>query len=352
MTHRGKGESYVWTDDEVEMLLNVTHEYKVNKINENVDWESCQSKYADILALFLQQYPSETSQQFPHRKEDITRTIITNKLKAIRVKYRQAVDSGRKSGHGRVVLLYFELCEQIWGGSPATTTIPSGIETTDIDAASHRSSDSASSSTLHLSAAEMCPVSDQLEDSDASNLAPSVVKERRALLNEKLKGHKQDRLKRKLPAETQLLHAAEEDIKMKKRILDMMETSEKQASENFRKLSTSLDSLTSSIADGFSLLRQVIMQPPQPFNMSPYQSMGPYGNVYASAPPPNTVPVRFPANTFPLHTTPATFPPSTLPATFPPSTTVSVSPHTPGSTSPVQGFRSFSFTQELFQDEI
>ncbi|KAK3508422.1 hypothetical protein QTP70_029208, partial [Hemibagrus guttatus] len=46
--------------------------------------------------------------EFPHRKEDITRAIITNKLKAIQGKYRQAVDSGRKNGHGRVVLLFFE----------------------------------------------------------------------------------------------------------------------------------------------------------------------------------------------------------------------------------------------------
>lgn len=42
------------------------------------------------------------------------------------------MDSGRKSGHGRVVLLYFESCEEIWGGSPATTTIASGIESTEI----------------------------------------------------------------------------------------------------------------------------------------------------------------------------------------------------------------------------
>lgn len=90
----------MWTDNEVELFLNVTLEYKVSKIQQNVDWESCQSKYADILAHFLEQYPSETSTEFPHRKADITRPIITNKLKVMRGKYRQAVDSGRKSGHG------------------------------------------------------------------------------------------------------------------------------------------------------------------------------------------------------------------------------------------------------------
>lgn len=29
-------------------------------------------------------------------------------------------------------MLYFELCEQIWGGSPATSTIPCGIESCEI----------------------------------------------------------------------------------------------------------------------------------------------------------------------------------------------------------------------------
>ena len=33
---------FVWTDDESELLLNVTHNYKVAEI---VDWESVKSKY-------------------------------------------------------------------------------------------------------------------------------------------------------------------------------------------------------------------------------------------------------------------------------------------------------------------
>ena len=45
----------------------------------------------------------------------------------------QAVDSGRRSGHGRVVYLYYELCEKIWGGSPATEKIKTGVETEDVN---------------------------------------------------------------------------------------------------------------------------------------------------------------------------------------------------------------------------
>ena len=32
----------------------------------------------------------------------------------------------KESGHGRVVLLYFEFCEEIGRGSPSTTTIAGG----------------------------------------------------------------------------------------------------------------------------------------------------------------------------------------------------------------------------------
>ena len=85
---------------------------------ENVDWETCQTKYADILDLFRAQYPSkenaeEIGKEFPHESEEINKTILTNKLKAIRIKFHAAVDSVRKSGHGRVVLLYFKKCEEI-----------------------------------------------------------------------------------------------------------------------------------------------------------------------------------------------------------------------------------------------
>ena len=31
---------FTWTDDEVELLLKVTNEYKVSKTAEGVDWES------------------------------------------------------------------------------------------------------------------------------------------------------------------------------------------------------------------------------------------------------------------------------------------------------------------------
>ena len=35
--------------------------------------------------------------------------------------------------HGRVIHLYYELCEKIWGGSPATEQIEMGIQTKEVN---------------------------------------------------------------------------------------------------------------------------------------------------------------------------------------------------------------------------
>lgn len=45
------------------------------------------------------------------------------KLKNIWSKYRKAVHSGRWGGHRCPILVFFELCERIWGGLPAKCSI-------------------------------------------------------------------------------------------------------------------------------------------------------------------------------------------------------------------------------------
>ena len=82
----------------------------------------------------------EIGKDYPHKKEEFSKQALTSKLKAIHRTYRQAVDSGRRSGHQRVVMFYFELCERVWGGSPATEQISSGLETADLDDDSANSS--------------------------------------------------------------------------------------------------------------------------------------------------------------------------------------------------------------------
>ena len=49
------------------------------------------------------------------------------------------MDSGRRSGHGRVIYLFYDLCEKVWGGSPATERIDSGVETIELEVSTQAS---------------------------------------------------------------------------------------------------------------------------------------------------------------------------------------------------------------------
>lgn len=149
-------------------------DYKSTKLQENVDWESCHSKYCDITDAFQAQYPRElTEKDFPHDASMVSKAQVTAKLKNIRRKYRHAVDTGRRSGQGRVVLIFYELCEEIWGGSPATRSIDTGIETGDLEESS------TSTSTVELP-------SDSPNSTESLDCLPSaVVKQRRDLFQVK-----------------------------------------------------------------------------------------------------------------------------------------------------------------------
>ncbi|KAL3052026.1 hypothetical protein OYC64_004726 [Pagothenia borchgrevinki] len=201
---RARKELFSWTDDEVELLLCVTLEYKTTKIQNNVDWESCKLKYTEIGDLFKAQYPrTHTEKDFPHEENTISQGQLTAKLKQVRIKYRHAVDLGRRSGQGRVVYMYFELCEQIWGGSATTHPNSAGVETGDLlDIEESLPGPSLEHST------------ESPESSGCNGTLPTaaVVRHRRDLLQARLDGHRVDRMKRKLPAE----HAVQEELRLKK----------------------------------------------------------------------------------------------------------------------------------------
>ena len=87
-----------------------------------------------------------------------------------------------------------------------------------------------------------------------------TIKQRRGLLNSKLKDYKQEKLKRKLPADSQMLGIAQEELEIKKRLIDKMEEADKENSTQTGRLMTNMDKLTGSIAEGFAILRQVMLR--------------------------------------------------------------------------------------------
>ena len=173
---------FVRSDDELELLLNVANNYKAAKAAECVDCESVKTKYEDFFELLVAGISEEgtTFKNYPEKNEEIKLQHLAAKLKAIRARYRQAVDSGRRSGHGRVVMIYYELCEELWGVRPATDQIIGGIETTELPEDSQSLSESLPSTPCTTSTAQSQPV--YFQDSDA-DVEPEDVQ------NEEESGH-------------------------------------------------------------------------------------------------------------------------------------------------------------------
>ena len=213
---------------------------------------------------------------------------MTTKLKNVRLKYRRAVDSGRRSGHGRVVFLYMELCEQIWSGSPATDKINTGIETTDLSQESSTSQADETDSPASLES-RYTPEPEASDDNEAtpgcSHTGPNI-NERRNLLDAQLRGHKKERLKRKLPAELQMVTIAQEEFNFKKQFMDRMEHMDKEHSSHMNRLIANLEKLTGSIADGFAMLRQTMLQSSAVPQYVPNAAQN-YTNMYPSQSTPN-----------------------------------------------------------------
>jgi hypothetical protein len=115
------------------------------------------------------------------------------------------------------------------------------------------------------------------EQETAVEPSTSIVQKRRGLLDEKLKEFRQEKLKRKLPMDAQLLDCAREELQIKKRLIEHMDKVDEQHSCSMVKLSNNMEKLTDSIADGFSLLRNLFAPQPQTQPMYPpyhYSNIG------------------------------------------------------------------------------
>ena len=127
------------------------------------------------------------------------------------------MDSGCSNGHGRVVLLYYELCKKTWDGSPATE---SGFESTGIiteevqteeDSTTNESLQGPTSSNIE-DADETDQNDISANDTDEAARNCGTINKRRELLDNKLSTYKHERMKWKLPVDTQLLSCAQDEL--------------------------------------------------------------------------------------------------------------------------------------------
>ena len=297
--NRKKAEKgFSWTEEEAALLVKVIIDYKACKSSLGLDWETVKSKYEEITERFRASYPKKESgvdfEQFP-KCEDITfitKDKVMAKIKRIKANCRKAVDSGRRSGGGRVVSFLYKECFEIWCGSPAVDSIPTGIESVSLN--EDDSTDSQSKSEVEITTlTPLTPLtnSDSLtssdmgrdasdEDSPATCTMPKIKDMgacRRDLLVH-LKSKRDSKLTKRTSSEAQLLESTRQEITVKKRIVESIELAEKKHEEQMEKFNENMNSLTAVIGNGFAMIQmmmqnQINQQGPSHFvNQQPFHS--------------------------------------------------------------------------------
>ena len=143
---------FKWNTDMVKLMLNTLFEYKSLLEYRNCDFNADKSKqyealrvslaseYEDVDISFfgptklLDQDEQEDRDSFLERIDMQKKQIrvgynrVMEKVKELRQGFSNAVTAGSRSGSGKLVLEFYDLMVQIWGGAPSTEPLPFGIQ--------------------------------------------------------------------------------------------------------------------------------------------------------------------------------------------------------------------------------
>lgn len=277
MADQNKKEEFSWTDDEVQLLLEAILAFKSTCEYEGISWESVKSKYQKIADIFIERYPTDSSEEFPRGSclHQLTKERMAAKIKRIRGNYKKAVDAGRRSGGGRIVLTFYDLCDRIWGGSPAVQSIDGAIDSSEVLvdpsdkqgrsrelSVSPAPSQANETSSTFVGLNEFCQSGDEEigdeRNDDNIDLNSLATKERRAKISELLKNRKDNKMTNKLSCETQMLNCAKDDLNLKRKMAENMEKSDTELSETIKKVNKTMESIGQSIKEGFSLMAEIM----------------------------------------------------------------------------------------------
>ena len=271
---------FIWTDEEISLLLQIIIDYKATKMARGLDWETIKAKYEEIMELFHLRYPKEGSGVSPEEYLNsadptvVSKERIVTKIKRIRNMFRKAVDSGRKSGGGRVVFSLYEECEEIWAGSPAVNCIQNGIQSsfstpsTSGESLDLESSKDFDDNTKGLEEETLLEEDSSLETRpESSEMATKDMASARRNLLSHLKEKKDSKLSKRTSAEAQLLDIAREELKLKKATLASIESSKQKHAATMQMFGENLQNLTSVISNGFGMLQGILSHPTNNPNM-------------------------------------------------------------------------------------
>jgi len=219
------------------------------------------------------------------KKERYTR--IKNKIKELRRGYKNAIDSGTRSGSGRLIHENFDSLQEIWGGSPAVTAMAGGI--------SSIGKENTHDNSLNLLENDIDNIEDELQhENDSGNTQgmaninptqPPVVDNKRKHMQKKISSHQREMM---------MLDLAKKELEMKEMAVNTLRQSAESTERILETMTSSITSIGDNIKEGMILLAQSFIQSSTPqFHMPANysQPMQPIFNVQTPVNFPNNSPV-------------------------------------------------------------
>ena len=148
-----KQKKWSWSPELIEKLLRYIKEYKTQCEFNGIDFEAdLQSLYTELRSCMAAEDPCEFGPQalseqknprdmekaeyetYKSKRDEEKKLMrkgydrIKEKVKNMRQDYRTAMNKGTRSGSGKIVQDNYDLLTDIWGGSPATTSLPFGVD--------------------------------------------------------------------------------------------------------------------------------------------------------------------------------------------------------------------------------
>ena len=185
---------------------------------------------------------------------------VKEKIKALRQDYRTAVNTGTRSGSGKIVRDNWDDLTEIWAGSPATESIKNACTTREINGESElfaNDEEEELSSNLHKAKRNMNSDMQQFEEPDIdlqnsseSEESDNQVASKKRLLpvnsTPKFVDNKRKKLEKQLSAKKRdmvLINAAKKEIDLKTSIASGLVESNKSINNAMGKMADSINSL-------------------------------------------------------------------------------------------------------------
>ena len=199
----------------------------------------------------------------------------------MRKKYKKAVDSGKKSGGKRTVATFHDVCNEIWDGCTATTSLEHSVDTvhfevlditagkTDANPRSVNSSSAAhvpylnthvseeSSEVESISCPEApystcCEATDQRDQGDATD-SKQVSKNRRKL-TEHIKKKRDTKLTKSKSADQQHLAVIKEELSLKKEMVSEVKQIDVEYQQTMARFASAMENLSHSVSSAFVMM--------------------------------------------------------------------------------------------------